>query len=450
VPQRRALHRRGRGRARRRLHQRYNILEGFEGDKDANGHRNNIGGWRKAGLPWIRDNSGRHQPAIQRTACRQPPSPSTASTPSPTGRHERIRAARARSARAVILCHHYQRADVYQYADLTGDSLKLSRLASQTDSEYVIFCGVHFMAEVADIMTAPHQMAILPDLAAGCSMADMANLAKVERCWRELTEVLERRRRITPVTYINSAADLKAFCGEHGGIVHLVERRHHRQVGLRAPPEGAVLPDQHRPWTGHNMGFAMDEMVVWDPDLELGGLTPAQIKKARILLWKGHCSVHQMFQKPHIDASAPSTRRARSSPTRNAISRCAAADYVGSTEYIVKTIKEARPARAGWSAPNSTWSTAWPRRSSRRTRSCSSWRPPSACARPCSASTRSTWPGRWRTWPRARWSTRSGAGARSQAGQAGARPDARHLLSPDQLAPSVTDFTNPHKEPFNF
>jgi quinolinate synthase len=134
--------------------------------------------------------------------------------------HERIRAARARlGKKAVILCHHYQRADVYQYADLTGDSLKLSKLAAQTDSQFVIFCGVHFMAEVADLMTAPDQIAILPDLAAGCSMADMANLAKVERCWRELNEIIDAENEVTPVTYINSAADLKAFCGEHGGIV---------------------------------------------------------------------------------------------------------------------------------------------------------------------------------------------------------------------------------------
>ena len=134
--------------------------------------------------------------------------------------HERIRAARARlGKRAVLLCHHYQRADVYQHADLTGDSLKLSRLASQSDAEYIVFCGVHFMAEVADILSKPEQVSILPDLAAGCSMADMASLAKVERCWRELSSVMDPDERVTPVTYINSAADLKAFCGEHGGIV---------------------------------------------------------------------------------------------------------------------------------------------------------------------------------------------------------------------------------------
>ena len=219
--------------------------------------------------------------------------------------HERIRVARAKlGKKVVILCHHYQRADVYQYADLTGDSLKLSRLASQTDSEYVIFCGVHFMAEVADIMTAPHQKAILPDLAAGCSMADMANLAKVERCWRELNEVLNAEEQITPVTYINSAADLKAFCGEHGGIVCTSSNAGTiAKWAFERRPKVLFFPDQHLGrWTGHNMGIPMDEMVVWDPDLELGGLTPAQINKAKILLWKGHCSVHQMFQKSHIDA----------------------------------------------------------------------------------------------------------------------------------------------------
>jgi quinolinate synthase len=133
---------------------------------------------------------------------------------------ERIRAAKAALGnKAVLLCHHYQRADVYEHADLTGDSLKLSRLAGQSDAENIIFCGVHFMAEVADILSRPEQVSILPDLAAGCSMADMANLAKVERCWRELSAVMDPDEKITPVTYINSAADLKAFCGAHGGIV---------------------------------------------------------------------------------------------------------------------------------------------------------------------------------------------------------------------------------------
>lgn len=261
--------------------------------------------------------------------------------------HERIRAARAKLGKqAVLLCHHYQRADVYQYADLTGDSLKLSRLASQTDSDYIIFCGVHFMAEVADIMSNPNQIAILPDLAAGCSMADMANLAKVERCWRELGEILNVEAEVTPVTYINSAADLKAFCGDHGGIVCTSSNAGTiAQWAFAQRPKILFFPDQHLGrWTGHNMGFPMDEMVVWDPDLEYGGLTPDQIKKARILLWKGHCSVHQMFQKSHIDAFRAKHPEGLviAHPECN-FDVCANADYVGSTEHIVKTIKEAAP-----------------------------------------------------------------------------------------------------------
>lgn len=257
---------------------------------------------------------------------------------------ERIRAARAELGdRAVLLCHHYQRADVYQHADLTGDSLKLARLASQTDSEFIIFCGVHFMAEVADMLSQPHQIAILPDLAAGCSMADMANLAKVNRCWRELTEVLGNPdERITPVTYINSAADLKAFCGEHGGIVCTSTNAPTIMDWAFAQREKVLFfPDQHLGrWTGFKKGIALEEMLVWDPDLEYGGLTPDQIRKARVLLWKGHCSVHQMFQENHI-------RRWRmqhpdglviSHPESN-LDVCRNSDYVGSTEYIIKKIK---------------------------------------------------------------------------------------------------------------
>jgi len=261
---------------------------------------------------------------------------------------ERVRAARARlGERAVLLCHHYQRADVYQHADLTGDSLKLARLAADTRAEYIVFCGVHFMAEVADILSQPHQTAILPDLAAGCSMADMANLAKVTRCWRELAEVLgDPESCITPVTYINSAADLKAFCGEHGGIVC---------TSTNAPTildwaftrreKVLFFPDQHLGrWTAFKKGIPLEEMAVWDPDLEYGGLTPEQIRSARILLWKGHCAVHQMFQPEHI-------RRWRAqypdglviSHPESSLEVCAASDYVGSTEYIIRIVKEAEP-----------------------------------------------------------------------------------------------------------
>lgn len=265
--------------------------------------------------------------------------------------HQRIRAARAKlGSRAVILGHHYQRSDVYQYADLTGDSLKLSRLAAQTDAEYIVFCGVHFMAEVADFMSKPQQKAILPDLAAGCSMADMANLAKVERCWRELTSVLDADAEVTPVTYINSAADLKAFCGRHGGIVCTSSNAGAiTQWAFGQRPKILFFPDQHLGrWTGHSLGIPLDEMMVWDPDLELGGLTPEQIRKARLLLWKGHCSVHQMFQPAHIEKyRAQHPDGLVISHPECSFDVCRLSDHVGSTELIVKTIKEA--------APNTRW-----------------------------------------------------------------------------------------------
>ena len=266
---------------------------------------------------------------------------------------ERIRAARAQlGKKAVLLCHHYQRADVYQHADITGDSLKLSRLASQTDAEFIVFCGVHFMAEVADIMSKPNQIAILPDLAAGCSMADMANLAKVERCWRELSEALgvPAEEVTTPVTYINSAADLKAFCGERGGIVCTSSNARTIAEWAFARREKILFfPDQHLGrWTGHQLGLPLDAMEVWDPDLEMGGLTPERIKAAKILLWKGHCSVHQMFQPQHIDRfRAQNPDGLVISHPECAFDVCAKSDYVGSTEHIVKTIKEA-PANTRW------------------------------------------------------------------------------------------------------
>ncbi len=264
---------------------------------------------------------------------------------------QRISAARAKlGTRVVLLCHHYQRADVYRHADLTGDSLKLSRLASQSDAEFIIFCGVHFMAEVADILSRPEQISILPDLAAGCSMADMANLAKVERCWRELGSVLNPDEEVTPVTYINSAADLKAFCGEHGGIV-CTSSNAPKILEWSFARRGKALffPDQHLGrWSGYKMGIPLEDMVIWNPDLEMGGLTPDAIRKAKVLLWAGHCSVHQMFQPANIE-------RFRSQyPEGIVISHpecsfevCRQSDYVGSTEYIINTVK------AG--APNTRW-----------------------------------------------------------------------------------------------
>jgi quinolinate synthase len=250
----------------------------------------------------------------------------------------------------VLLCHHYQRADIYQHADLTGDSLKLSRLAAEASAAHIVFCGVHFMAEVADILSRPEQTVILPDLAAGCSMADMANLAKVERCWRELGTLCDVERDFTPVTYINSAADLKAFCGRHGGIVCTSSNAGQvAQWALAARPRILFFPDQHLGrWTGYKLGIPLDDMQVWNPDLPQGGLSEAAIAKAKILLWKGHCAVHQMFGKHQIDAfrqRAPDGR-VIAHPECN-FEVCHAADDVGSTEYIIRTIKAA-PTPSRW------------------------------------------------------------------------------------------------------
>ncbi|HBV20417.1 MAG TPA: quinolinate synthase NadA [Nitrosomonas sp.] len=247
--------------------------------------------------------------------------------------------------RTVILAHHYQRADVYRHADLTGDSLKLAYQAAQTDADYLVFCGVHFMAEVADILSSHEQTVILPDLAAGCSMADMANLTKVERAWRELAEILSPEEMVTPVTYINSAADLKAFCGEHGGIVCTSSNAGKiLEWSFQQREKVLFFPDQHLGrWSGHQLGISLDEMQVWDFDQPMGGLTPEQIKQAKILLWKGHCSVHQMFQPQHI------LKFRNQHPDGIVISHpecsfevCNASDYVGSTEYIIRTIAEAK------------------------------------------------------------------------------------------------------------
>lgn len=247
--------------------------------------------------------------------------------------------------RAVILAHHYQRADVYRHADLTGDSLKLSFLAAQTDADYLVFCGVHFMAEVADMLSSPEQIAILPDMAAGCSMADMASFSKVERAWRELSEILDPDESITPVTYINSAADLKAFCGEHEGIVCTSSNATKiLQWSFKQREKVLFFPDQHLGrWSGHQLGISLEEMPIWNFDDPMGGLTTEQIKKAKILLWKGHCSVHQMFQPQHI------IRFRNQYPDGMVISHpecsyevCKASDYVGSTEYIIKTIAQAK------------------------------------------------------------------------------------------------------------
>lgn len=253
--------------------------------------------------------------------------------------------------RLVILGHHYQREEVFRHADFAGDSLKLSRLAAQSQAEYIVFCGVHFMAEVADILSRPGQIAILPDLAAGCSMADMANLTKVERAWHDLHDVLgDAEQSITPVTYINSAADLKAFCGRHGGIVCTSSNA--SQVldwSFKRREKVLFFPDQHLGRnTGYRMGIPQEEMITWDFMQPMGGVTEEQIRRARIILWKGFCSVHQIFRPEHIDAFR------RKFPEGRVISHpecsfevCQKSDYVGSTEFIIKTVAD--------SAPGSRW-----------------------------------------------------------------------------------------------
>ena len=259
----------------------------------------------------------------------------------------RIVAAKAAlGKRVVVLGHHYQRADVYKHADLTGDSLMLSKLASRTDADTIVFCGVHFMAEVADILSKPEQSVILPDMNAGCSMADMANLAKVERAWREIAEVLDPDQHVTPVTYINSAADLKAFCGGHGGIVCTsTNAKQILEWSFARRQKVLFFPDQHLGrWSGYMLGIAPDEMMVWDFDEPLGGLTPEQIRKARVLLWKGHCSVHQMFQVQHVlnFRSQYPDGMVISHPECN-FEVCKLSDYVGSTDFILKTITDSKP-----------------------------------------------------------------------------------------------------------
>ncbi|ORU92995.1 MAG: quinolinate synthase [Cycloclasticus sp. symbiont of Poecilosclerida sp. N] len=246
----------------------------------------------------------------------------------------------------VILGHHYQRDEVFKHADVSGDSLKLSAYAADSKAQYIVFCGVHFMAEVSDILSRPEQITILPDLAAGCSMADMANLKNVERSWTELNSVLVADELVTPVTYINSAADLKAFCGRHDGIVCTSSNA--KQVldwCFKKREKILFFPDEHLGRnTGYRMGIPMEYMVVWDFNQPLGGLTTAQIKNAKMILWKGFCSVHQMFQSNQIDdfkKQYPETV-VIAHPEAN-FEVCEQADFVGSTEMILKTVREAKP-----------------------------------------------------------------------------------------------------------
>ena len=264
----------------------------------------------------------------------------------------RIRAAKATlGSELAVLVHHYQRDDVYRHADYTGDSFRLSRQAADSGARAIVFCGVHFMAETADILTSDEQMVVLPDLSAGCSMADMADIGQVETCWESLEDTLgDVISRVTPVTYMNSAADLKAFCGERGGIVCTSSNARAVMEWAFARREKVLFfPDQH---LGRNtakaMGVPLDEMVLWRPALPGGGIEPDALERSKVILWEGHCSVHAIFRPEHVAAireKRPAVRVLVHPECRMEV--VDEADVVGSTEVIRRTIDEA-PAGSEW------------------------------------------------------------------------------------------------------
>ena len=258
---------------------------------------------------------------------------------------ERISAARERlGSDVVILGHHYQRDEVIRWADFTGDSYKLSRISADAAARFIIFCGVHFMAESADVLGRPGQRVILPDLNAGCSMADMAEIGQVEHCWEQLARMGVTDLR--PITYMNSTAAIKAFCGERGGLVCTSSNAPGAfRWAFQRAAKVLFLPDQH---LGRNTAYALriplDEMVVWDPYQLQGGATPEHLRKARVILWKGHCSVHQRFLPEHVDsvrAKFPGIRVIVHPECRWEV--CQKADALGSTEKLIKIIREAEP-----------------------------------------------------------------------------------------------------------
>ncbi|HVF54716.1 MAG TPA: quinolinate synthase NadA [Pyrinomonadaceae bacterium] len=267
--------------------------------------------------------------------------------------HARIeRARQTLGERLVILGHHYQRDDVIRHADLTGDSFKLSMQASERPrAEFIVFCGVHFMAESADILSAPHQKVILPDLGAGCSMADMASAEQVEDAWEQLQSIgVVGDFRVMPITYMNSTAAIKAFCGKQGGVVctssnavPLFEK------ALGEADKLFFFPDQHLGRnTGFKFGIPLEQMALWDPHKELGGNTEEQLRNARLILWKGHCSVHGRFRDWHVDQvrkEVPGIKvLVHPECVREVVEK---SDLNGSTEFIIKTI-EAAPAGSSW------------------------------------------------------------------------------------------------------
>ena len=262
---------------------------------------------------------------------------------------ERIRSAKAQLGQdVVILGHHYQRDEVVKFADFRGDSLKLAYQAAQAEGRYIVFCGVHFMAESADILRRDGQIVVLPDLQAGCSMADMADIGQVEACWRELDSV--GGMKIIPITYMNSTAAIKSFTGEHGGSVCTSSNAVKVMRWALEPGQKVLfIPDEHLGRnTAFRMGISLDEMVVWDPYQDLGGNSPEAIRRARVILWKGYCSVHQRFLPQHIERvrrEHPGIRVIVHPECRFEVAQ--SADQVGSTEGIIKAIADS-PAGSQW------------------------------------------------------------------------------------------------------
>jgi quinolinate synthase len=247
--------------------------------------------------------------------------------------------------RLVILGHHYQRDEVIKFADVRGDSFKLAQwAANRRSAEYIVFCGVHFMAESADILSAEHQKVVLPDMSAGCSMADMAELDQVETCWEDLTRITGER--IIPVTYMNSSAAIKAFCGRQGGAVCTSSNAGAvMRWALERSDKIVFLPDQHLGRnTAWSLGFRLEEMTVWDPFEELGGNTAQRLHDSRFILWKGHCSVHGRFLPSHVEkvrAQYPGISVIAHPECRWEVTQLS--DDVGSTEHIIKVITNAPP-----------------------------------------------------------------------------------------------------------
>ncbi len=268
--------------------------------------------------------------------------------PSDPGLVERARAAKAKLGDKVfVLGHHYQRDEVIEFADVTGDSFKLARdAAARPDAEYIVFCGVHFMAESADILTTDDQQVVLPDLAAGCSMADMATAEQVAECWDVLTEAGVAEQ-VVPVSYMNSSADIKAFTGKHGGTICTSSNaKRALDWAFEQGEKVLFLPDQHlgRNTAVRDMGMSLDDCVVYNPHKPNGGLTAEQLRAAKMILWRGHCSVHGRFSLESVEdvrARIPGVNVLVHPECKHEV--VAAADYVGSTEYIIKALEAAPP-----------------------------------------------------------------------------------------------------------